>query len=594
MVVAREDGGRGWKVLGLLQYLAECSEFLHAQGPRAWAVDPETGMLPDDPLSQRIREYISRDGIKVEKKWYYPSPGDEIHINVSDTAKNVFRQENPRCPGTLLVQTDTPLRFINVVLKVYVSLSTYDVEIKEEGGGFAGDAPPAAAAAPAPVLVPTLGGADGAIMPAAAGGLKKKATRTERRLIEYPRYECPTAEISDEYDASKALSERKHETQNPHVHNMVPIEVIRAGDVRPPQNAYFYVKNVMQTPFTDDSAADMVGVTLMRYTDKDTRDFKSEFDNVVKPDSRIRFNVYQWRGRPSRDERYIVSIQTGKDSPEYWRAYGITALEPYERIIGANPELGLHVHAELWWGKTMKHLPNGPTELGNTPFNIAQKTENVRGYYFYGMKELVPDHLRFFRSGGAIRLSAERVSNEFSYWESVNKKTGKSDCKLNALPGPANPVNTLGLASPVLSLGNGQRASEDSDVGIYVAYPGVNIMPLFQGGQHDFFAMTSHVLTKEERSQYCSVLNTSVMADKFLDDLIERDSIHYWIYAVRRDAKMAGQMVRNVAPPAKPLPIPPPGPAVSVGEKRPREDDETRGNGPVGHAKVEEVEEFIQ
>lgn len=563
---SRDDGQPGWKVLGSLNYFDEGSAFLHAQGPRAWAVDPATGALPSDPMSVRIREYIGKDNIKVAKKWFYPSPGDEIKVNVTDSERNnVFRQDNPLCPGTLLVQPDTPLTLMNVELKVHVNLMDVEVDAKDAGAYDNADATADAAAEP---TVSTLGPADGGV--ADASGKDKKPVRREKRLVEFPRYDCTAARIAEDYDPTKAVSERKHETQNPFAHNMLPMEVVKTGSVRPPNSVYFYIKDHLQTTVLDDSPADMLGITLIRHADKNSRDFKSDFGGNIKPDSRVRFSLWQWRGKPSPDERYIVDIETIKTSPEFWRNYGITALEPYERIIGANIELPIHVHAKLFWSRTIKHLSNDLHEMGPTPANLARNLQHVRGYYTYIMTELVPDFLRFFRSGKALRLSAERAAAEFSFWESENKRTGRKSCKVSsAIPGPINPVNLLGAASPVIALGNGQRASEEAEGGIYAAFTDVDLLPIFTGGAHEFYVLTSHVLTVEEVAKYCKTrsLNLANAADTLLDALIERESVQYWIYAVRRDAKMAGQQTRNVE-------VRPSAPVITSTGKREREEDE--------------------
>lgn len=563
----RDDGQPGWKVLGNLNYFEEGSAFLHAQGPRAWAVDPATGALPSDPMSVKIREYIGKDNIKVAKKWFYPSPGDEIKVNVTDSEKNnVFRQENPLCAGTLLVQPDTPLTLMNVELKVHVNLMDVEVDAKDGTSAY-DDAATATADGATETPVPTLGPADGG----APEVKSKKPVRREKRLVEFARYDCTAARIADDYDPTKAVSERKHETQNPFAHNMFPMELVLPGKVRPPNSVYFYIKNNLQTTVFDDSPADLKGITLIRHADKNSRDFKSDFGGNIKPDSRVRFSVWQWHGKPSPDERYIVEIETIKASPEFWRNYGITALEPYERIIGANIELPIHVHAKLFWSRTVKHLSNDLHELGHTPANLARNLQHVRGYYTYIMTELVPDFLRFFRSGKALRLSAERAAAEFSYWETENKRTGRKSCKVSsAIPGPANPVNLLGAASPVIALGNGQRATEESEGGIYAAFTDVDLLPIFTGGTHEFYVLTSHVLTKEETATYCQTrsVNLANAADTLLDQLIERETVHYWIYAVRRDAKMAGQQTRNVEVTRPSTPV------LNAAGKREREDEE--------------------
>jgi hypothetical protein len=531
--VERTDGRPGWRVLGKIKYFESGLKFLQQRAPAAWTPDPTTKELPSDTLSVRVREYMSADSIKVSHKWFNISPGDEVKAKVADSKGNIFREKTPD-KSSLLVQPSTPMKLQRVSYEVYVNASEFDVEdagqeeVKEET---------AAAVAAA-------GATDGDAKP-------KKKTHKEYRIMAYPAFECRgNAIISEDYDSNKTLSERKHESENPNAHNMVPIVEWMHGRAEPPSSVYFYVRNG-QTPYNETDEPTKRGVSIVRYSDKDSSDFMSEFESVKRPVCQIRFDVYQWMGRPHANERYVVQIKHAvKNSPDadkFWRSYGITDMVPYALIVGANPRLPVHVNAKLWEKQTRQKPSNALEELGATPGNVAKHVDNVCGYYVYGMTELVVDFLRFFRSGGnALRISAERVESEFSEWESVVKRTGRKEIKLAAADGTkANPINFKGLASPVIALGNGQPTAPGSGLGLYHAFTG-DIVPLF-AGQHEFYVLTSHALTDEERAAHCSKRLSDAYADAFLDSLITKEGVHYWIYAVRKDAKMAGQRHRATA-----------------------------------------------
>jgi hypothetical protein len=233
--------------------------------------------------------------------------------------------------------------------------------------------------------------------------------------------------------------------------------------------------------------------------------------------------------------RYKVKF-IGKGD-DIWRNYGITTLDAYAMIVGANPELPVHIKAALWEQMTVNHEANRAELINNKP-----ELENMRGYYFYG-GTLVPDFLRYFRTSG-IHVSAEYVAKEFSNWETVVKKTGKSSYRLQPLDHTkANPINSNGILSAVLALGNGfipKKDAPDAALGVNHAFEG-DISPLFEGG-HEFYVLWSYVMTSEERTKYCGP--NGAVADDFLNHLKEKEGIYYWIYAVRKDAKMGKSFLK--------------------------------------------------
>ena len=114
-------------------------------------------------------------------------------------------------------------------------------------------------------------------------------------------------------------------------------------------------------------------------------------------------------------------------------------------------------------------------------------------------------------------------------------------------------------------------------MGINHAYDGP-ITELFEG-KHDFYFLQSKPLTTEEINAYAG---TGKEADGFLTELKEKFRVHYWIYAVRKDAKLA-------VPVAAPLAVPPVGGTAK--RERPAEDEESVKPEEVSDAKKQDSSE---
>lgn len=75
---------------------------------------------------------------------------------------------------------------------------------------------------------------------------------------------------------------------------MVPIADVRDKKASAPKSAYFYVKRRMQTPVSADTPIGTPGITLLRDTTPDMKDYMSEYQDQKKPTCVVRFFVYQW------------------------------------------------------------------------------------------------------------------------------------------------------------------------------------------------------------------------------------------------------------------------------------------------------------
>jgi hypothetical protein len=531
-VEARVDGKPGWRVLEKINYFDTCSTWLRANNVKAYALADRE----QDPLLLSAREYITPDGILQTHRWRNVSPGDRVKIKVSGKAEdNVFRRKNPNNDDMYLVQPTTQCRFLNLIAETYINL-------KEESAV-------AATAAANDTTTTSAAGGDGE-----TGGPPLAARRFF--LLSSPSFNCKGgAVISEDYDPNMAQTERYHQIKDANAHNMVPVSELRLNASKAPKSAYFYVKAFRQTRWAPPpsaqaegglngggasaGAADTRGVTIIRDQRDmgEPRDYVHEYQGVVKHNVVVRFNVYQWAGRPNSNEKYVVMCRANKDKAEsLWRAYGITSGEAYAMIIGVHPDLPLHLEADLGYKQTIEHESNNPATINDKP-----EVANVRGYYTYWISNLVPDFLRYFTTAG-IRLSPEYVAQEFSYWESENRATKTKRVVLKPLdPTKMNPLNEMKLSSTVLALGNGYFAAVNDphpEYGKYHAYDG-NIAPILFDGKHDFYVLTSFMpATDEQRIAHGARFGQ--VSDDYLNKLkADNPGLFYWIYAVRKDAKMA-------------------------------------------------------
>jgi hypothetical protein len=274
----RTDGKPGWRVRATLHYFAEAITYFRDNLDLIWSDAAE-----QIPELMRMREYVDKEGNLAATRWQPISPGDQVKVKVGDRKDdNIFRKENPEKKGMLWVQPSTPIKFTRVIPEVFVNVinkrddnnNNNNNNKKDEGAAAAADGE-AAAEATATV---------------AGDGPKIKVA------IASPAYNCKGGQsISEDYDANLAETERLHDSADKNAHNMVPIADLRAKKVIAPASAYFYVKRMSQTPWNPQSDPNMKGVTIIRDTEPDTKDFMTEWQDVKKPTCNVRFDVYQWR-----------------------------------------------------------------------------------------------------------------------------------------------------------------------------------------------------------------------------------------------------------------------------------------------------------
>jgi len=502
----------------------------------------------DDPYSQKVREFVSAEGVLTSRIVRTYTAGDVIKASAPDRKGNVFREKVDPKSSIFRVQPGAPLRMYNVQPVAWVSLSTE--EIKEDD---------------------TAHGDDVENVEAAEGEPK---TRKEKRIRAYIKFECKgQVQLGEDYDPMLTRSERMH-ALNKDVHNLLPVEQLRADMSLIHKTPYFYVDTFYMTPGFDPTTAGPTfkGVSVQRETVHNVENFLREAEGQTHPWIKLSFDVFQWTGADHKAyDQYNVQVVDTDKGDVNWRQFGITNVDAYADIMAANLDLPMHLNLLLWGSSTINNPANDPQKLNDKP-----ELKQMRGYYTYGVKNVLPDFLRYFRERG-LRLSPERVKHEFRGSAVMNNR---GQTKIQMLPRDRtkqNPVNTGGIQGAVLALGNGimEVSLEDGEEhGINHAWEG-NLMTLLEGDQHDFYVLVSVPMGEEERKPWLGR-----DADEYLDLCIDQFSASYWIYAVRRDAKMAPNYVS------------PQGISAQEVEEEVEEEDEEQAKRPK-RERVEDEDEYL-
>lgn len=553
----RTDGEAGWRIKWTLSYFAQSEAFLvnpadgtpTARTVAAWKAAAADGSLPNDPLSVRIRQCVTRDGVLVKELWTNVVRGESARFKGPDNnpKDNLLRMQSPS--GAYLVQQSSPLIFQNVVPTIYV---TYDEAppIPSSGSELTG----------VPALPPT-GGAPkkgGAATAATAGnnGAKKK----EASLGMIYCYECKGSVLLRENKEAADLcaSERMHLARNKDAHQLVPIQTLRSGAVDFPKSVYFYVPPRYITRWNPEHPEfwpkGSQGISLFRNT-LQLQDIKSAptASGEVFYSFVLDMAVFQWKDKPNTQERYVVNARVRRDDDNAWRSWGITNGEAYAAIMLANQDIPFHCVLNFWKKATLERPANDSKEM-----NRNEGTENIRGYYDFIVDNVVPDYRRYFPARG-MQVSRTFVEREFGDWRSMHVKSNTITLALEPygkMHKRDNPLHLLqGLSSAVISLGNGQPPPPDlpadwprpsKQEGYYHGCKGDITHLLAPDGRYQFYVLTSRPLTEDERARYCgaSATATPEEADAWLNEQIERaaksqSAFYYWIFALDTRSKLA-------------------------------------------------------
>lgn len=333
----------------------------------------------------------------------------------------------------------------------------------------------------------------------------------------------------EDYNPNLSISEQIHLSQKKDGHRMVPIEEIRNNGKHVPNDVYFYVKD----RYRSDPNIVEDGIIIFK-TDPLPNDFLSTFDNKPVPQVTFRFNVSQWNAKTRMDgvfDMYHVMISSTKNRPDIWKAFGILDPNVYARIMEANHRIYCHVDASLNRNGTINAPSNAADKL-----NDREEVKHSRGYYNYFLSSVTPDYLRYFSAEGH-HISRKRVEEEFANWIG----TTRGETTLNLKPLISNPLNS-GTSPAVIALGNGtvSNPGQKQLKPLYHAYDGDAAEFL---DTCDFYVLTNHQYTREEREQCTGYKMDPEEGDAMLSDFkTAKTDLLYWIFAVKRVAVPASYM----------------------------------------------------
>jgi len=485
----------------------------------------------EDPDSMWLRNFVNEDGSLPSSYTRSFKAGSMIKVGMPDRQNNVLRDKAGDGGALYKVQPDAPLRLYKVFPESYLQLRTE--EVKEEGE-------------------------------AADNGEKKAMDTTDEPVFEQRRMEvrlsvsfklkCKGYVTLDQENYNPLLerSERMHYMHKKDVHNLVPVDELRVNTKAVARSAYYYISSGYQTE--SNGSDDQVGVCIMRdgptegETHLDVKNFMQERDGEA-PVSKLRFSasIIQYKGEPNLDaaDMYnatFISKSTNEDMSLKLGIMRKTTVLRYASIMSANWDLPMHVEAEPWVKSILDNPANDPKDMNDKP-----ELERLRGLYTLGAKTVIFDLLRYFKGSG-IKVSPEWVEQDFAASEQENRKTGKRSISLKPYNSEKrNPINAGGIQGAILSVGNGKMYTCDitgEEKPINHAWDG-NLLTILQGGKHDFFVLTSHAMTLEERQQHARGVYGD-FADEWVDSLTHGDNgAFYNIYAVLRDAKMAPDLKKT-------------------------------------------------
>lgn len=492
--------GNGWRVRANVSYKEEARDWL-AANCRAAYDGTYTGKFP-------VCEYVSKDGELATSRFITIYHNAEIKIKAPDNKDTVFRRRNATGTGYEVVPR-TNIKFSKCTADIFVAL-------REDDDATTEDAPVAAAV-------------EGGAAPPAASDVAPVPSKAKTFTpVAYPSFSCKGGvDIADDHDPTICETERLHVIESKDTHNMIPIPALRRGDALS-ETVYFWVANRYQTTFPAEQ-----GVSIFKLKVESLADLIGMRDDVPVGRCNMRVSLFQWYGSPAATdtrESYTVKLIGDK---EVWRSFGIPDPNMYAAIYHANPDIPCHVDARLWKAAVLNADINRPDVLNN-----REELKGIHGHYTYGAQSVLPDYLRWLPRN-AVRISQERVETEFSEWMGTAARGTKTTMHLMpAVPTKENPLHAvMGLNSPVIALGNGQvDASNPMEPRpLYHAVAG-NVWPIVESS--DFYVLTSHPLTSEERAQYCGGQGGGDLTggDAFLDKLIETEQVFYCIFAVNRDA----------------------------------------------------------
>lgn len=309
----------------------------------------------------------------------------------------------------------------------------------------------------------------------------------------------------------KGAAAKMRENRNPDQHLMVYPPAELDHTLKAATSGYFRVENRYST----NAPAD-IGVSIriddaqkpedVVYTTNDGEKVKTVNRDLL---------VYQWKGNPLDGiEKFRVELRGGKNGSKFAEKFGILNTEEYGLIMFAHFDVTFHAMVTLWWNATFKNKPANHADA------LAKDESGIRGYYTYGITNLIPDYYLYFeKKYGALQISKEMCGELFDDFVGTVKKTGATQLTLRSME-PLNPVNADGIQSEVILLGRPDYHIFNGDV-----------WPLVKKSR--IYVMTSYKISDQERISLCGANADTDAADARFKELLTIPGFTYLVFLVQ-------------------------------------------------------------
>jgi hypothetical protein len=509
----------GWRVKGEVGFGKQQKDGPSIDADK-WVLNHAGVDVPMFPIKEYVQYTGTGEVSTISEKWVVVPRGSTWKFNFKNDDGNLFRKLN--ADGmTYQVRPRTRIIFNSNTLKLWVMLRA---KVPEKKGAIKKE------------------GADELAASTASTSDEDWVPRV------YMSFTSKFESISDEHDPTLPESELIHMQEDPDAHVLVPIAQLNPehGQLTP----YIWMGD-----YRSPSPGKGRGLITVRTLSENESDFfyvkGIGADAKSKGNFRVILRTLYWNGTeedPNYD-LYSIKLESGNND-NIWRAWLISDLEHYVKIMMANQDIPAHVDATVWTGQVLSNPQNMPEKLAQFRAEVPAMARLV-GYYTLGAKSLTPDYLRYFIASG-LRISRAAVEQEFG--RSINYDADRSVSSITLKP------NSLGyvrqnLGAAVVALGNGQvddpKRKTPKPTPLFHAVDG-DILPLL--AECEFFVLTSRKLSDDERLQYCGLYAATATQDErdafFINSLLEPPKPWYWIFAVRRNALQAAAQAMGVQPAA--------------------------------------------
>ena len=333
----------------------------------------------------------------------------------------------------------------------------------------------------------------------------------------------------------QARAATMRETENGDAHFLKPIMAIHKGEARVEPKSYIFARHNYSTP----EPVDGPGVTYV-FKDAVMDDYIFGNSEKAKITWGKTITVYNWHNSIADGyDKYLLTLQTDKTtSGPVSRSFGILDPKSYGPIMLAHHDIPFHANISFWSKRTLYQT------AGNDPATIAQDTTGTKGYYTYGVTDMVPDFKYYFEDcKGAIQISLDLCKTLFK--KQLAKSMEDDSLQMNMEPRlKDNPVNRTATLGDIIVLGHPDDLAFSGDA-----------WPLVSNGA--IYVMTSHKLDYEERQTICGIAADTKTSDARFKELLQKEeNFKYYVYVVTNPTKMMDTNEDEVEEPQKRIKTP--------------------------------------